>query len=109
MIRVSDARMSGTAFGTVVLHVTPDSASGGPLGLVRNGDRIRLSVKARRIELLVEEAELKRRAAAAPKTAEIPDARLCKALRANRYLARTRAATSRSSSPGEAFARRLPV
>jgi dihydroxy-acid dehydratase len=72
MIRVSDARMSGTAFGTVVLHVTPDSASGGPLGLVRNGDRIRLSVKARRIELLVEEAELKKRAAAAPKTAEMP-------------------------------------
>jgi dihydroxy-acid dehydratase len=65
MIRVSDARMSGTAFGTIVLHVTPDSASGGPLGLVRNGDRIRLSVKARRIDLLVEDAELKRRAATA--------------------------------------------
>jgi dihydroxy-acid dehydratase len=66
MIRVSDARMSGTAFGTIVLHVTPDSASGGPLGLVRNGDRIRLSVKERRIDLAVDEAELKRRAAAAP-------------------------------------------
>ena len=65
MIRVSDARMSGTAFGTIVLHVTPDSASGGPLGLVRDGDRIRLSVKERCIDLLVEEAELKRRAAAA--------------------------------------------
>jgi dihydroxy-acid dehydratase len=64
MVRVSDARMSGTAFGTIVLHVTPDSASGGPLGLVRNGDRIRLSVKERRIDLLVEDAELKRRAAA---------------------------------------------
>ena len=64
MIRVSDARMSGTAFGTIVLHVTPDSASGGPLGLVRNGDRIRLSVKERRIDLLVEEAELSARAAA---------------------------------------------
>ena len=51
MVRVSDARMSGTAFGTIVLHVTPDSASGGPLGLVRNGDRIRLSVKKRRIDL----------------------------------------------------------
>ena len=59
MIRVSDARMSGTAFGTIVLHVTPDAASGGPLGLVRNGDRIRLSVKERRIDLLVEDAELK--------------------------------------------------
>ena len=59
MVRVSDARMSGTAFGTIVLHVTPDAASGGPLGLVRNGDRIRLSVKERRIDLLVEDAELK--------------------------------------------------
>jgi dihydroxy-acid dehydratase len=63
MIRVSDARMSGTAFGTIVLHVTPDSASGGPLGLVRNGDRIRLSVRERRIDLLVDEAELKNRIA----------------------------------------------
>jgi dihydroxy-acid dehydratase len=65
MVRVSDARMSGTAFGTIVLHVTPDSASGGPLGRARNGDRIRLSVKERRIDLLVEDAELKKRAAAA--------------------------------------------
>jgi dihydroxy-acid dehydratase len=64
MVRVSDARMSGTAFGTIVLHVTPDSASGGPLALVRNGDRIRLSVKERRIDLKVEDAELKQRAAA---------------------------------------------
>ncbi len=48
MIRVSDARMSGTAFGTIVLHVTPDAASGGPLALVRDGDRIRLSVRNRR-------------------------------------------------------------
>jgi dihydroxy-acid dehydratase len=72
MVRVSDARMSGTAFGTIVLHVTPDSASGGPLGLVRNGDRIRLSVKGRRIELLVDDAELKRRAAAAKSPAEAP-------------------------------------
>jgi dihydroxy-acid dehydratase len=54
--------MSGTAFGTIVLHVTPDSASGGPLGLVRSGDRIRLSVKQRRIDLIVDDAELKRRA-----------------------------------------------
>ncbi len=72
MIRVSDARMSGTAFGTIVLHVTPDSASGGPLALVRNGDRIKLSVKDRRIDLLVDEAELKRRAAAQPKAEEKP-------------------------------------
>ena len=63
MIRVSDARMSGTAFGTIVLHVTPDAASGGPLAAVRDGDRIRLSVQARRIDLLVEEAELQRRMA----------------------------------------------
>jgi dihydroxy-acid dehydratase len=66
MIRISDARMSGTAFGTIVLHVTPDAASGGPLGLVRNGDRIRLSVKQRRIELLVEDNELHKRTATAP-------------------------------------------
>jgi len=65
MVRISDARMSGTAFGTIVLHVTPDSASGGPLGLVRNGDLVRLSVKERRIDLLVEGAELKKRAAVA--------------------------------------------
>ncbi len=61
MVRVSDARMSGTAFGTIVLHVTPESAVGGPLGLVRTGDRIRLDVEARRIDLLVDEAELARR------------------------------------------------
>jgi dihydroxy-acid dehydratase len=72
MVRVSDARMSGTAFGTIVLHVTPDSASGGPLGLVRNGDRIRLSVKQRRIELVVDEMELKRRAGDRPKTQSPP-------------------------------------
>jgi dihydroxy-acid dehydratase len=53
--------MNGTAFGTIVLHVTPDAASGGPLALVREGDRIRLSVRDRRIDLLVEEAELNRR------------------------------------------------
>jgi dihydroxy-acid dehydratase len=72
MVRVSDARMSGTAFGTIVLHVTPDAASGGPLGLVRNGDRIRLSVKNRRIDLMVDEAELKRRVAAGKTAAEQP-------------------------------------
>jgi len=64
MVRISDARMSGTAFGTIVLHVTPDTASGGPLGLIRNGDRIRLSVKRRRIDVMVDDAEFKRRAAA---------------------------------------------
>jgi dihydroxy-acid dehydratase len=61
MVRISDARMSGTAYGTVVLHVAPDAASGGPLAFVRNGDRIRLSVRDRRLDLLVEDAELARR------------------------------------------------
>jgi dihydroxy-acid dehydratase len=61
MVRISDARMSGTAFGSIVLHVTPESAVGGPLALVRNGDRIRLDVPARTLELLVGNAELKAR------------------------------------------------
>ena len=73
MVRVSDARMSGTAFGTIVLHVTPNSASGGPLALVRNGDRVRLSVRERQIDLLVEDAELKKRAAAAKYAREKPE------------------------------------
>jgi dihydroxy-acid dehydratase len=72
MIRVSDARMSGTAFGAIVLHVTPDCASGGPLGLVRNGDRIRLSVTERRIDLLVEDAEMKRRAGTCQPAPDVP-------------------------------------
>jgi dihydroxy-acid dehydratase len=66
MVRVSDGRMSGTAGGTIVLHVTPESAIGGPLAYVRNGDRIRLSVKAREISLLVSDAELARRALDTP-------------------------------------------
>ena len=64
MVRISDGRMSGTAFGTIVLHLMPESAIGGPLGLVRSGDRIRLSVSERSISLLVSDAELKQRAAA---------------------------------------------
>jgi dihydroxy-acid dehydratase len=75
MVRISDARMSGTAFGTVVLHVSPESAVGGPLALVRNGDRIRLDVPARRIDLLVPEAELVARAAALPAQGSVPPAR----------------------------------
>jgi dihydroxy-acid dehydratase len=62
MVRISDARMSGTAYGTIVLHVAPDTASGGPLGLVQDGDHIRLSVRKRELELLVDSAELDRRA-----------------------------------------------
>jgi dihydroxy-acid dehydratase len=61
MVRMSDARMSGTAYGTIVLHVSPEAAIGGPLALVKNGDRIRLSVKERRIDLLVDEGEMKKR------------------------------------------------
>jgi dihydroxy-acid dehydratase len=61
MVRISDARMSGTAFGTIVLHVAPESAVGGPLALVRDGDEIELDVPQRRLQLHVDEAELNRR------------------------------------------------
>jgi dihydroxy-acid dehydratase len=72
MVRVSDARMSGTAFGTIILHVSPESAIGGPLGLIRTGDQIRLSVKERRIDVLLSDADLqKRRSENRPK--EVPD------------------------------------
>jgi dihydroxy-acid dehydratase len=64
MVRISDARMSGTAYGTIVLHVSPEAAIGGALALVRNGDRIRLSVRERKIDLLVNEAELQKRQSA---------------------------------------------
>ena len=63
MVRISDARMSGTAFGSIVLHVAPEAAAGGPLAAVRNGDRIRLSVRDKRIDLLVDPAEVARRLA----------------------------------------------
>ena len=61
MVRISDARMSGTAFGSIVLHITPESAVGGPLALVKDGDRIKLDVATRRLELLVPDAELEAR------------------------------------------------
>jgi dihydroxy-acid dehydratase len=64
MVRISDARMSGTAFGAIVLHVTPEAALGGPLALVRDGDQIRLDVAGRRIDVLLDDAELGRRRAA---------------------------------------------
>jgi dihydroxy-acid dehydratase len=71
MVRISDARMSGTAYGTIVLHVSPESAVGGPLAFVRNGDRITLSVANRSLNLLVDDAEIGRRKAAhRPATAE---------------------------------------
>jgi dihydroxy-acid dehydratase len=63
MVRISDARMSGTAYGTVVLHVAPEAAVGGPLALVRSGDMITLDVPARQLSLLVDEEELARRRA----------------------------------------------
>ncbi|HTP73270.1 MAG TPA: IlvD/Edd family dehydratase [Burkholderiaceae bacterium] len=66
IVRISDGRMSGTAFGTIVLHVTPEAAVGGPLAHVRSGDRIRLSVARRELILLVSDAELARRAAERP-------------------------------------------
>jgi len=67
MVRMSDCRMSGTAFGTIVLHITPEAAAGGPLALVESGDKIRLSVKQRSLDLLVDGPTLaKRRAHWAP-------------------------------------------
>jgi L-arabonate dehydrase len=64
LVRISDARMSGTAYGTVVLHISPESAVGGPLALVRDGDPIELDVESRRLELCVPDEELSRRRAA---------------------------------------------
>ncbi|MEV4454870.1 IlvD/Edd family dehydratase [Microbispora sp. NPDC049633] len=64
MVRISDARMSGTGYGTCVLHVAPEASVGGPLALVRTGDVIRLDVPTRRLDLLVDDAELERRRAA---------------------------------------------
>ena len=61
MVRISDARMSGTAYGTIVLHVTPEAAVGGPLALVKNGDRIKISVKNRSLDLLISEEETQNR------------------------------------------------
>lgn len=64
MVRISDARMSGTAFGAIVLHISPEAAVGGPLALVQNGDSIELDVEAGRLQLLVDDEELERRRAA---------------------------------------------
>jgi dihydroxy-acid dehydratase len=70
MVRISDGRMSGTALGTIVVHVTPEAAIGGPLAAVRTGDRIRLSVANRSLSLLVPEMEIARRlSAVSPVTA----------------------------------------
>jgi dihydroxy-acid dehydratase len=64
MVRISDARMSGTAYGTVVLHTAPEAAAGGPLAVVQDGDLITLDVPARKLHLHVDEAEMARRMAA---------------------------------------------
>jgi dihydroxyacid dehydratase/phosphogluconate dehydratase len=61
MVRISDCRMSGTAFGTIVLHVAPEAAVGGPLSLVRDGDEVKLDVEERRLDLLVPDGDLERR------------------------------------------------
>lgn len=63
MVRISDCRMSGTASGTIVLHVAPEAAVGGPLALVETGDMVEISLEDRRLDLLVEEAEAERRRA----------------------------------------------
>jgi len=73
MVRMSDARMSGTAFGTVILHVCPESADGGPLGLIRDGDRIRLDVPAGRIDLLVPDEVLAERMREERHVPSLPD------------------------------------
>jgi dihydroxy-acid dehydratase len=64
MVRMSDCRMSGTAFGTIVLHITPEAAAGGPLGLLETGDRVRLSVERRSLDMLVPDDVLAKRRAA---------------------------------------------
>ena len=69
MVRISDARMSGTAYGTVILHVAPEAAAGGPLGLVRTGDVIELDVAARRLHLDVSDEELAARGQSAASAA----------------------------------------
>ena len=72
MLRISDARMSGTGYGTIVLHISPEAALHGPLALVLNGDQIRLSLSQRRIDLLVDEAELARRRTTLPPIPALP-------------------------------------
>ena len=104
MVRISDARMSGTAFGTIVLHITPESA-GRPLGLVRDGDLIRLDVPARQIELLVDEAELERRTGSGRRRPISREPRGYRGLYLGAFCRPTKAATSTSADgrqdPGE--------
>jgi dihydroxy-acid dehydratase len=75
MVRISDARMSGTAFGTVVLHIAPESADGGPLGIIRDGDIVSLDVEERSLELLIDAAEFAARMSALPAVSAAADGR----------------------------------
>ena len=103
MVRISDARMSGTSYGTCVLHVAPESYVGGPLALVRDGDLIELDVEARKLELKVSDAELaKRRAAWKPPQPRLR-ARLRRAVRAARHAGR-QGLRLRFPAPGRADA-----
>jgi len=99
MLRISDARMSGTAYGTVILHTAPEAAAGGPLALVRDGDEIDVDVPARRLDLLVDAAELE---AASPRLDRAcgSSERLCQAV------FRTRTTGGLRRRPG--LSRRLP-
>ena len=101
MVRISDARMSGTAYGTAVLHVAPEAAAGGPLALVRDGDMIELDVEARRLHLDVSDAEL---ATAARRVAEAGAESAARRIRAAVH--RARAAGRPGRGPG--LSRRLP-
>ena len=109
MVRISDARMSGTAFGTIVLHITPESAVGGPLALVKTGDMIRLDVAKRSIDLLVDATELEKRRAAleAAERRNGPNAatRICST---KRFCRPTKAATSISCAPKGKIRRSAP-
>ena len=100
MVRISDARMSGTGFGTVVLHVTPESAIGGPLALIRTGDRIRLDTAGRRLDVLVGDEELAER-----RRAWVPGRRTTRVAigvcTCGRSCRPTKAATWTSSSGGQ--------
>ncbi len=73
MVRISDARMSGTAFGTVVLHISPEAAIGGPLAIVKDGDRIKLDVENNQLELLVSESEIANRLKSHKRSSSLPD------------------------------------
>ncbi|WP_417668271.1 L-arabinonate dehydratase [Roseibium sp.] len=73
MVRISDARMSGTAYGTVILHTSPEAAAGGPLAVIRNGDMIEVDVEARRLHVEISDAELKQRLAAWTPPVDGPD------------------------------------